>query len=129
MPEDQSSQAGKTSGRKPEEDAEGESPPLESSDIQGPKSEGDQVYEIPTELLDALPPEMRQVVSSFTAMVHSPPSRQSPLAKNITSEHITKIIVNSDNDSKRDYNLKRLSIGGGARACCHDLILCGQNQG
>ena len=54
---------------------------------------------------------MRQIVSStFTAMAHSPPSRQSPLAKELTSEHITKIINNCDNDSRRDYNLKRLSL-------------------
>ena len=55
---------------------------------------------------------MRQAVSaSFTAMVHSATSRQSPLAKNITPEHISTILVNSDNDSRRDFDLKRLAMG------------------
>jgi hypothetical protein len=68
--------------------------------------------EIPTEVLEALPPEMRKAVSaSFTAMVHSSPSRQSPLAKNIQPEHISKILDNSDNDSNREFNLKRLAMG------------------
>ncbi|MFM6128167.1 MAG: hypothetical protein ACKPBV_05385 [Sphaerospermopsis kisseleviana] len=111
MPEDQSGQAGEPSGKMPGEDSERESSSSESNEIQSSQSEGDQVDEIPAELLNALPPEIRQVVSSFTAMVHSPPSRQSPLTKKLTSEHITKIIVNSDNDSRRDYNLKRLSLG------------------
>lgn len=68
--------------------------------------------EIPTEVLEALPPEMRKKVSaSFTAMVHSSSSRQSQLAKNIKPEHISKILINSDNDSKRDFDLKRLAMG------------------
>jgi hypothetical protein len=112
MAENQTSQAGQPqSGDKSQEDSKAESSSSGTSDIQGSPLDKDQINEIPTEILDALPAETRQAVSSFMAMVHSQPSKQSPLAKNITPEHISKILVNSDNDSRRDFDLKRLAMG------------------
>lgn len=112
MADDQTSQAGDLPGSKPEKESKSESSPLSSSDIQGHSEESEQAEEMPTEFLDALPPQVRQAISaSFTAMVHSAPSRQSPLAKNITSEHISTILANSDNDSRREFDLKRLAMG------------------
>lgn len=111
MAEDQSDQTDDLPESNSEEDSKSISSSPASSEKLGHSKEPDQVDEIPTEILDALPPEMRQAVSaSFTAMVHSAPSRQSPLAKNITPEHISTILVNSDNDSRRDFDLKRLLI-------------------
>jgi hypothetical protein len=112
MAEDQSGQTGDLTESKSEEDSKNISSSLASSDKLDHSKGPSQVDEIPTEILEALPPEMRQAVSaSFTAMVHSAPSRQSPLAKNITPEHISTILVNSDNDSRRDFDLKRLAMG------------------
>lgn len=74
--------------------------------------DSEQAEGIPNEILDAVPPEMRQVVSaSLTALDYSTPSRQSPLAKNITPQHISTILANSDNDSRREFDLKRLAMG------------------
>ena len=109
--EDQSGQTGDLTESKSEEDSKNISS-LSSSDKLDHSEGPSQVDEIPSEILDALPPEMRQaVIASFTATLQSAPSRQSPLAKNITPEHISTILVNSDNDSRRDFDLKRLAMG------------------
>jgi len=111
MADDQESQSGDFSGSKPEVESKGESITPSSSDTQGHSQDSEQAEVIPAEILDALPPEMRQVVSASLAMVHSAPSRQSPLAKNITPQHISTILANSDNDSRREFDLKRLAMG------------------
>lgn len=112
MADNQDSQSGDLPGSKPEVESRGKPFSPSSSNIQGNSEESEQSEEISNEILNALPPEMRQVVSaSLTAMVHSAPSRQSPLAKNITPEHIATILANSDNDSRREFDLKRLAIG------------------
>jgi len=111
MVDDQDSKAGDFPGSKPEKESHGEPITPSSSDTHG-SQDSEQGEEIPTEILDALPPEMRQLVSaSLTALVHRAPSRQSPLAKNITPQHISTILANSDNDSRREFDLKRLAMG------------------
>ena len=111
MVDGQDSNSGNFPESKPEKESYGESITPSSSDTHG-SQDSEQTEEIPAEILDALPPEVRQVVSaSLTAMVHSAPSRQSPLAKNITPQHISTILANSDNDSRREFDLKRLAMG------------------
>jgi len=72
MAEEQSDQTGDLTESKSEEDSKNISSSLASSDKLDHSKGQSQVDEIPTEILEALPPEMRQAVSaSFTAMVHS----------------------------------------------------------
>jgi Na+/pantothenate symporter len=109
MVDDRDSKAVDFPESKPEKESHGESIAPSSSDTHG-SQDSEQAEEIPAEILNALPPEMRQVFSARMALVHSAPSRQSPLAKNITPQHISTILANSDNDSRREFDLKRLAM-------------------
>jgi len=68
------------------------------------------------EVLEKLPPEARQIVSSMSVSGSIPVF--SPVQKKITEEHITKVLEIADNDGERELKLfqsaeltKRLGIG------------------
>ena len=61
------------------------------------------------ELLDKLPPEVRNYVlmMSHYQRIGAPPN---PLANKITSEHIDKIIESSEKDSEREFKSKWFTL-------------------
>lgn len=58
---------------------------------------------IPSEVLEHVAPEHRKMVSSMLLMGTSAASRSSPLAKKINSDHIHKILDNSDKEDQREF--------------------------
>ncbi|HYE76415.1 MAG TPA: hypothetical protein VEI97_00385 [bacterium] len=69
---------------------------------------------VPTDVLPPglrdLPPEQRQIIQSFTAMMMSGPMAH-PLAKVINADHINKMIDASDSANKRESDRKRDELG------------------
>lgn len=53
--------------------------------------------QIPAHILEKMPKEARQLIMSYMGPAPH------PLTKRITSEHITKLIENSNKDSERDH--------------------------
>lgn len=69
------------------------------------------IAEVPQQLLDKLPPEVKQQITTFLLShqrIGLP--AQNPLASKITSEHIDKIIDNSDKDSERDFKARWFTL-------------------
>lgn len=64
---------------------------------------------IPEEILEGLPEEDRGRIQGIIrqTMVSAVMGNKNPIAEKITSEHITKIIENSDNQDKRDRDERR----------------------
>jgi hypothetical protein len=59
---------------------------------------------IPAEVLERLPPQMREVVSQSIGFMSSGPM-QNPIARKVTEAHIGKMIDNDEKNAVRDYRL------------------------
>lgn len=68
---------------------------------------------IPTEILEEIPEEHRAgVKSSFSLMMGAARgAASSPLARKITSEHIGKMLDNSDKEDKRNFTIRLVGEG------------------
>lgn len=79
---------------------------LENSEVEGKDSENDKEKEnesvIPEEILKALPEKDRKEIMSSITQISGVFPRQNPLLKKITSDHITAIIQNANEEDKRD---------------------------
>lgn len=80
--------------------------PRESNGEDKQPQNEDGIEVIPPEILEQLPPHMRETISSI-GIFSSP--MQNPLARKITSEHIDKIIDNDDKDASRRFTQKTMS--------------------
>lgn len=70
-----------------------------------PKIEADDNFEIiPDEVLDAIPVEDRSRIKSIISqtMISSVMKRNNPISEKVTTEHITKLIENSNVQDERD---------------------------
>ena len=78
-----------------------------SSEQQSTPSKQDELDDdnpIPGEILEKLPEPMRDSIrQTFGILSHGP--MQNPIAKKVTSEHITQMIALQDKDSERGYKL------------------------
>lgn len=69
------------------------------------------IAEVPQALLDKLPPEVKQQITTFLLShqrIGFP--AQNPLANKITTEHIDKIIDNSEKESERDFKARWFTL-------------------
>jgi len=59
---------------------------------------------IPDEILESIPVEERSKIKSFMSqtMISGVMKRSNPIAEKITSEHLTRLLENSDEQDKRD---------------------------
>ena len=67
-------------------------------------SEEDDEGPLPSEVLERLPPPMREMISQSIGIMSSGPM-QNPIARKVTEEHIGKMIDNEQKDAERRYRL------------------------
>ncbi len=65
---------------------------------------------VPQEVLDKLPPEVKQQITLMMSHQRIGLPAPNPLAAKITSEHIGTILENSERDSKREFDSKWFSL-------------------